>query len=100
IGREQGKALLAALGQGGDPKRGPIVMIHGAVTDPSSADYKRGAHAVLDGKVQIGFEVDTPDWSPDKAQQEMEQALTKLGADKIIGVYVANDGMASGVIAA
>jgi D-xylose transport system substrate-binding protein len=100
IGQEQGKALLAALAKGGDPKRGPIVMIHGAVTDPSSADYKRGAHAVLDGKVEIGFEVDTPDWSPDKAQQEMEQALTKLGADKIIGVYVANDGMASGVIAA
>jgi D-xylose transport system substrate-binding protein len=100
IGQEQGKALLEALSQGGDPKRGAIVMINGAITDPSSADYKRGAHSVLDGKVQIGFEVDTPDWSPDKAQQEMEQAMTKLGADKIIGVYVANDGMASGVIAA
>ena len=30
----------------------------------------------------------------------MEQALTKLGADKIIGIYCANDGLASGAIAA
>jgi D-xylose transport system substrate-binding protein len=100
IGEQQATALLEALGRGGDPKRGPIVMIQGAPTDPSSAEYKRGAHRILDGKVEIGFEVDTPDWSPDKAQQEMEQALTKLGAKNVVGVYVANDGMASGVIAA
>src|SRR6185295_20246832 len=100
VGQEQGKALLAALKQGGDPRRGPIVMINGAATDPNAADYKRGAHAVLDGHVVVGFESDTPDWSPDKAQQEVEQALTKLGAGAVIGVYAANDGMASGAIAA
>jgi D-xylose transport system substrate-binding protein len=100
IGREQGKALLEAVRSGGDPHRGVIVMINGSITDSNSAPLKRGAHAVLDGQVEIGFEVDTPDWSPDKAQQEMEQALTKLGAEHIIGVYSANDGMASGIIAA
>jgi D-xylose transport system substrate-binding protein len=100
VGQEQGRALLAALERGGESRRGPIVMIHGAATDPNAADYKRGAHSVLDGHVDVGFESDTPDWSPDKAQQEVEQALTRLGAERVIGIYVANDGMASGAIAA
>ena len=45
-------------------------------------------------------EYDTPDWSPDKAQQEMEQAITALGKDGFVGVYAANDGTAGGAIAA
>jgi D-xylose transport system substrate-binding protein len=100
IGKQQGEALLAALTVGGDPKRGQIVMINGSPTDPSAGDYKKGAHAALDGKVTIGKEFDTPDWSPDKAQQEMEQAITAIGKEKIIGVYAANDGTAGGAIAA
>jgi D-xylose transport system substrate-binding protein len=100
VGKEQGKALLEALKAGGDPKRGQIVMINGSPTDPNAADFKKGAHSVLDGAVNIGFEINTPDWSPDKAQQEMEQALTKVGAKNVIGVYCANDGTASGAIAA
>jgi D-xylose transport system substrate-binding protein len=75
-------------------------MLNGAPTDPSSADYKKGAHSVLDGKAQIGREFDTPDWSPDKAQQETEQAITALGRDNVVGVLSANDGMAGGAIAA
>lgn len=100
VGKVQGQALLDALSAGGDPKRGQIVMINGSPTDPNAADFKAGAHSVLDGKVNIGKEYDTPDWSPDKAQQEMEQAITALGRDKIIGVYAANDGTAGGAIAA
>ena len=49
--------------------------------------------------VKIAKEYDTPDWSPDKAQREMEQAITALGKD-VVGVYSANDGMAGGAIAA
>ncbi|MGH3662050.1 MAG: sugar ABC transporter substrate-binding protein [Micromonosporaceae bacterium] len=100
VGKVQGKALLDELKRGGDPKRGEIVMINGSPTDPNAADFKAGAHSVLDGKVAIGKEYDTPDWSPDKAQQQMEQAVTALGKDKIIGVYAANDGTAGGAIAA
>ncbi|GAA1826696.1 sugar ABC transporter substrate-binding protein [Luedemannella flava] len=100
VGITQGQALLDALSKDGDPKRGQIVMINGSPTDPNAADFKAGAHSVLDGKVNIGAEYDTPDWSNDKAQQEMEQAITKLGKDKIIGVYAANDGTAGGAIAA
>ncbi|GAA0934018.1 sugar ABC transporter substrate-binding protein [Virgisporangium aurantiacum] len=100
VGEMQGQALLDAMTKAGTVDKGKIVMINGAPTDPSSADYKTGAHKVLDGKVQIGREFDTPDWSPDKAQQEMEQAITALGRDSIVGVLSANDGMASGAIAA
>ncbi len=100
VGKVQGQSLLDALSASGDPKRGQVVMINGSPTDPNAADFKAGAHSVLDGKVTIGKEYDTPDWSPDKAQQEMEQAITALGKDKIIGVYAANDGTSGGAIAA
>ncbi|WP_433415721.1 ABC transporter substrate-binding protein [Microtetraspora malaysiensis] len=100
VGEMQGQALLDALNANGTADKGEIVMLHGSPTDPSSADYKKGAHNVLDGKVKIGREFDTPDWSPDKAQQEMEQAITAIGRDNIVGVLSANDGMASGAIAA
>jgi D-xylose transport system substrate-binding protein len=100
VGQLQGTALLAQLSKGGSPKRGPIVMINGAPTDPNAAQFKKGAHSVLDGKVTIGKEYDTPDWTPDKAQTEAQAAITALGGKKIIGWYSANDGMAGGIAAA
>jgi D-xylose transport system substrate-binding protein len=100
VGQMQGQALLDAMNARGTTAKGKIIMLNGAPTDPSSGDYKKGAHSVLDGKVQIGREFDTPDWSPDKAQQETEQAITALGRDNIVGVLSANDGMAGGAIAA
>jgi D-xylose transport system substrate-binding protein len=100
VGQLQGTALLKQLQKGGNPKRGPIVMIDGAPTDPNAAQFKKGAHSVLDGKVTIGKEYDTPDWTPDKAQTEAQAAITALGGSKIIGWYSANDGMAGGIAAA
>ena len=76
-------------------------MINGAPTDNNAKLFKEGAHSVLDDSgVKIAKEYDTPDWSPDKAQQEMEQAITALGKDGFVGVYAANDGTAGGAIAA
>lgn len=98
VGKLQGMALLEALNNAGGGKN--IVMINGSPTDPNAAQFKKGAHSVLDGQVTIGAEYDTPDWSNDKAQQEMDQAITKLGKDKIDGVYAANDGTGGGAIAA
>jgi D-xylose transport system substrate-binding protein len=65
VGEVQGQALLDELNRRGTATTGQIVMINGSPTDPSSADYKKGAHTALDGKVTIGREFDTPDWSPD-----------------------------------
>jgi D-xylose transport system substrate-binding protein len=99
VGQLQAQTLVDKIGDAGKGKS--VVMINGSPTDPSAGDYKKGAHSVLDkAQVKIGKEYDTPDWSPDKAQREMEQAVTALGKDKIVGVYSANDGMASGAIAA
>lgn len=100
VGKVQGEALLDELTKRGTKDKGQVVVINGATTDPSAGDYKKGAHQALDGQVKIGREFDTPDWSPDKAQQQMEQAITALGRDNIVGVYSANDGMAGGAIAA
>ncbi len=83
------------------PDGGTIVMINGAPTDNNAKLFKQGAHSVIDdSSLEVGQEYDTPDWSPDEAQQEMEQALTALGVDTIDGVYAANDGTAGGAIAA
>ena len=100
VGQQQGRALLEALKAKG--KTSPsVAMINGAPTDSNSAPYKKGAHSVLDpAGVKVVKEFDTPDWSPDKAQREMEQTITSVGNDGFDGVYVANDGMAGGAIAA
>jgi D-xylose transport system substrate-binding protein len=98
VGKLQGEGLLKALGD--KASSGQIVMINGDPTDNNATLFKKGAHSALDGKVQIGKEYDTPEWSPDNAQREMEQAITALGKDKIVGVYAANDGTAGGAIAA
>jgi D-xylose transport system substrate-binding protein len=99
VGKLQAQTLVDKIGDAGKGKS--VVMINGSPTDPSAGDYKKGAHSVLDNaQVKIGKEYDTPDWSPDKAQREMEQAVTALGKNNIVGVYSANDGMASGAIAA
>jgi D-xylose transport system substrate-binding protein len=98
-GRIQAQTLLDKLGSGANGKS--IVMVNGAPTDPSAGDYKKGAHQAFDkSDVKIAKEFDTPDWSPDKAQTEMEQSITSLGKDGFVGVYSANDGMAGGIIAA
>ena len=99
VGKLQGQALLDKLTKDGNAGK-TIVMINGSPTDNNATLFKAGAHSILDGKVQIGAEYDTPDWSPDKAQAEMDQAITKLGKDGFVGVLAANDGTGGGAIAA
>jgi D-xylose transport system substrate-binding protein len=99
VGKLQGQALLDKLTEDGNAG-GTIVMINGSPTDNNATLFKAGAHSILDGKVEIGAEYDTPDWSPDQAQDEMDQAITKLGKDGFVGVLAANDGTGGGAIAA
>jgi D-xylose transport system substrate-binding protein len=100
VGQLQAQALVEKLKADGKGS-GTIVMINGAPTDNNAKLFKNGAHSIIDGSgLKVGAEYDTPDWSPDKAQQQMEQALTSIGKDKIVGVYCANDGTAGGAIAA
>jgi D-xylose transport system substrate-binding protein len=103
VGKLQATSLVDTLNKMGVQKP-VIVMINGSPTDNNAKLFKQGAHSVFDplvsgGKLVIAKEYDTPDWSPDQAQNEMQQALTALG-NKVDGVYCANDGTASGAIAA
>jgi D-xylose transport system substrate-binding protein len=100
VGQLQGTALVNKLKEDGHPT-GPIVMINGSPTDSNAAQFKKGAHSVIDAAgVKVAKEYDTPDWSPDEAQNEMQQAITALGNNGFNGVYAANDGTAGGAIAA
>lgn len=103
VGQLQATSLIKKLNDMGIQKP-TIVMINGSPTDNNAKLFKQGAHSVFDplvsqGKLVIAKEYDTPDWSPDQAQNEMQQALTALG-NKVDAVYCANDGTGSGAIAA
>jgi D-xylose transport system substrate-binding protein len=100
VGELQATALVDKLEEDGVTS-GALVMINGSPTDNNATLFKAGAHSVLDESAfDIPAEYDTPDWSPDEAQREMEQATTQLGVDGFVGVYAANDGTAGGAIAA
>jgi D-xylose transport system substrate-binding protein len=100
VGRLQATSLVDKLRS--DGRTGSIVMINGDPADPNAAQFKAGAHSVLDEQsaIKIGKEYDTPGWGPDRAQTEMDQAITALGKNGFIGVYAANDGTGGGAIAA
>jgi len=95
VGELQGQALLDALGSKATPKAN-VVMINGDDADPNAAQFKEGAHKVLDGKVKIAYE-QSGLWKDTVAAQKVSAAITQLGAKNIAGVYAANDGMAGGI---
>jgi len=95
VGQLQGEALLSALGAKAT-KASKIVMINGDDGDPNAAEFKKGAHQALDGKVTIAYE-QSGLWKDTVAAQKVSAAITQLGAKNIAGVYSANDGMAGGI---
>jgi D-xylose transport system substrate-binding protein len=83
---------------------GNTVMIDGAMTDNNALLFAQGAHSILDPLfsshvLKNVYEKFTPNWDNPTAQTEMEAALT-ANSNKIQIAYVANDGMATTVIAA
>ena len=81
-----------------------LVIINGSPTDDNAHLVNQGIHSVLDPLFQsnartLVAEEWTPGWDPTKAQNEMEQILTKAN-NQVDGVVSANDGMAGGIIAA
>jgi D-xylose transport system substrate-binding protein len=99
VGQLQARTLIDLIKKAGKTS-GKLVEINGSPTDNNAGQFKKGAHSVLDSSgFTIAAEYDTPDWSPDKAQQFMESQLTNVKSD-LVGVYAANDGTAGGAIAA
>ncbi len=100
VGKQQGEALAQKLKEDGNPT-GPIVQINGDPKDNNAKLFKEGAASVFTDKgIEVAQEYDTPDWLPENAQKEMDQAITALGKDGFYGVLAANDGTAGGAIAA
>jgi D-xylose transport system substrate-binding protein len=100
VGEQQGEALTQKLADDGNPQ-GPIVVINGDPQDNNAKLFNQGATSVFEQEgVEIAREFDTPDWLPENAQREMDQAITALGQDGFEAVYAANDGTAGGAIAA
>ena len=96
VGEMQGEALVKATGDSGD-----ILMLNGSPTDPNAAQFKKGAHSVIDKSgLNVLAEYDNPDWSPDNAQKFTSSQLNNIEPSQLAGVYAANDGQAGGVFAA
>jgi D-xylose transport system substrate-binding protein len=98
VGELQGTALVDKIKA--DGATGGILMVNGSPTDANAGQFKQGAHSVIDGSgIKILAEFDTPDWSPDKAQEWVAGQLNQYQG-QLAGVYAANDGTAGGAIAA
>jgi D-xylose transport system substrate-binding protein len=98
VGRLQGRALLKAMGD--EVPGAQIVMMNGDPSDPNAVLFRKGALAVLMGKVKIGKAYDTLQWRTEAAHLNMSGAISALGIDNIQGIYAANDGLAAGSISA
>ncbi|QEV99483.1 sugar ABC transporter substrate-binding protein [Microbacterium caowuchunii] len=98
VGRLQATAFVEAVRDAGDGDG--ILMVNGSPTDSNADQFRQGAHAVIDRSgLRVLAEYDTPDWSPDKAQDWVAGQIAQYG-DEIAGVYAANDGTAGGAISA
>lgn len=77
-----------------------LVVIKGDAKDNNASVFWSGSEPVIqDAGLDICFETNTPAWSAENAQREMDQAITKIGKDNIGGVYSMNDSMAAGIVA-
>jgi D-xylose transport system substrate-binding protein len=99
VGQLQATALVRALEDRGEGSGG-ILMVNGSPTDSNAAGFRDGARRIIDAsRLRVLAEYDTPDWSPDKAQSWVAGQIAQFG-EQIVGVYAANDGTASGAVAA
>ncbi|MFD9812556.1 sugar ABC transporter substrate-binding protein [Streptomyces sp. NPDC059080] len=93
IGKLQAEGLVTSLGARAATAR--VVMLDGSPSDPNAGAFKKGAHAVLDRKVdRIVYEKDIPGWSVPLARKKITEAVNAFGPTGFDAVYAANDGMA------
>jgi D-xylose transport system substrate-binding protein len=98
VGALQGTALIEGLER--QKATGGILMVNGSPTDHNAGDFKAGALSTLEpSDFDILAQFDTPDWSPDKAQEWVAGQLTQYSG-RYSAIYAANDGTASGAVAA
>jgi D-xylose transport system substrate-binding protein len=104
VGQLQGQYIAAHYQEYQKAGTPNIALISGSQTDTNALLFSMGAHSVLDpmfanGTLKNVAETFTPDWVNTTAQAEMEASLADQ-QNNIQVAYVANDGMAGGVITA
>lgn len=101
VGQLQAAALTEALaGVEPETEQRGILMVNGSPTDSNAALFKSGALEVIgDAGLTVLSSFDTPEWSPDLAQEWVAGQLAQFG-DRIAAVYAANDATAGGAVAA
>ncbi len=98
VGRMQARAVMAAR------PHGNYIFIKGAPTDPNADLLHAGQldvlkPAIASGAIKVVGEQYTDNWSPEIAQRNTEQLLTRNG-NRIDAVIASNDGTAGGAVAA
>lgn len=101
VGRLQAQALVDRMKKLNAPTDAGYLEVNGSPTDPNAGQFKAGAESVLSksGYKQLA-EYDTPDWLPAKAQSWAQGSVSKVGGDKVMGVYAANDSVGAAVATA
>lgn len=98
IGRSIARSLVDHLKETG--AKGGVLEVNGSPTDAAAGLIKKGIHsAVGPSGIKLLAEYDTPDWSPEKAQQWVSGQIAQYRG-RIAGVVAANDGTGGGAIAA
>ncbi len=103
VGKLQGQYIVAHYKDYTKTSKN-AVLINGSKTDQNAILFNKGAEETLaplfaNGTLKKVYDQFTPNWDNPTAQTEMEGALTANNNNVAIA-YVANDGMASTVIAA
>ncbi|MCN9241517.1 sugar ABC transporter substrate-binding protein [Streptomyces sp. RY43-2] len=98
IGKSIAQSLVRHLKESG--AKGGLLEVNGSPTDAAAGLIKKGIHSgIEEGDFKRLAEYDTPDWSPEKAQQWVSGQIAQYHGD-IAGVVAANDGTGGGAIAA
>ena len=101
IGRAIARSLVEHLKATGVPTtKGGLLEVNGSPVDAAAGLIKKGSHEGVQGSgYKTLAEYDTPDWTPQKAQQWVSGQITRFGS-QIVGVVAANDGTGGGAVAA
>jgi simple sugar transport system substrate-binding protein/D-xylose transport system substrate-binding protein len=98
IGEAIGQSLVDHLDESG--AQGGLLQVNGSPTDAAAGLIRDGIHnAIDDSGYELLAEYDTPEWSPEKAQQWVSGQIAQFEGG-IAGVAAANDGTGGGAIAA
>lgn len=98
IGEAIGQSLVDHLDETG--AEGGLLQVNGSPTDAAAGLIRDGIHnAIDDSGYELLAEYDTPEWSPEKAQQWVSGQIAQFEGG-IAGVVAANDGTGGGAISA